>query len=183
MDLPVDIAGIKGRLTCQQFVEAGAQRIDIVEMSAALAAELLRTHVRECAASAARHRYHAHRISQAARNPKVGHFELAALVDHQVGRLEIAMDDVRVVVRVVERIAELADPIGQFGRLKDFSLLIAAQIRKRVAIDIFHRNAARAFVVYEVVNADDVLVGEFQATSRLALEIAQHGSIVNDQVG
>ena len=82
------------------------------------------------------------------------------------------MDDVRVVVRIVERIAELAHPIGQFGRLKDFSLLVTAQIRKGIAIDIFHRNAARALVVHEVVNADDVLVREFQATSRLALEIA-----------
>src|SRR5947199_7402066 len=99
-------------------------------MSAALTRYLLRTHVRECAASAARHRYHAHRIAQAAGNPKVGHFELATLIHHQISRLEIAMDDVRVVVRIVERIAELAHPIGQFGRLKDFSLLVSAQSRK-----------------------------------------------------
>ena len=92
------------------------------------------------------------------------------------------MDDVRVVVRVVERIAELAHPIGQFGRLKDLSLLVAAQIRKGVAIDVFHRNAARAFVVHKVVNAHDVLVGQFQTTLCLALEIAQHRSVVNDQV-
>jgi hypothetical protein len=93
------------------------------------------------------------------------------------------MDDVRVVVCVVERIAKLAHPFGQFGGLKDFSLLVAAQIRKGVAIDVFHRNAARAFVVHKVVDADDVFVGEFQATSCLALEIAQHSSIVNEQVG
>src|SRR5438034_4801562 len=93
------------------------------------------------------------------------------------------MDDVGVVVRVVDRIAELAHPIAQFGRLKDLALFIAAQTGKGVAIDIFHRNAARAFVVHKVVNAHDVLVGEFQATSGLALEIAQYGSIVNDQVG
>jgi hypothetical protein len=37
--------------------------------------------------------------------------------------------------------------------------------------------------VHKVVNAHDVFVGEFQATSGLALEIAQHRSIVNDQVG
>ena len=181
-NLVIDITDIKRRLAGEQLVNARAKRIDIVEMSAPLALELLRTHVRECAASAARHRYHAHRIAQAAGNPKVGHFELATLIHHQISRLEIAMDDVRVVVRVVERIAELAHPIGQFGSLKDLSLLIAAQMGKRVAIDVFHRNAARAFVVHEVVNADDVFVGEFQATSRLALEIAQHGSIVNDQV-
>jgi hypothetical protein len=37
--------------------------------------------------------------------------------------------------------------------------------------------------VHKVVNAHDVLVGEFQATSGLALEIAQHGSVLNEQVG
>src|SRR5438128_714421 len=137
----------------------------------------------ERAAPSLLHRYYAHRIAQAPGNPKVGHFELAALIHHQVCRLQITMDDMRVVVRVVERIAELAHPIGQFGRLKDLSLLVAPQTRKRVAIDVFHRYAARAFVVHKIVNAHDVFVGEFQATSRLALEIAQHRCIVNDQVG
>src|SRR6266536_5875987 len=106
MDLPVDITRIERRLAREQIVDSCAQRVDIVEMSAALTFQLLRTHVSECAAPALLHCYHAHRIAQAPGNPKVGHLELAALVDHQVDRLEITMDDVRVVMRVIERIAE-----------------------------------------------------------------------------
>jgi hypothetical protein len=37
--------------------------------------------------------------------------------------------------------------------------------------------------VHEVVNAHDVPVGEFQATSGLVLEIAQYRCILNEQVG
>src|SRR4029453_4238685 len=44
-------------------------------------------------------------------------------------------------------------------------------------------NAARAFVVHKVINANDVFVSEFQATSGLALEIAQHRGIANNEVG
>ena len=112
VDLSIDVTGIKRRLAREQFVNAGPQRIDVIEMSAPLAFELLRTHVSECAASAAGLCYHAHRIFEAAGDSKIGHLEFAALIDHHIGWLEIAMDDVRVVVGVVERIAELAHPIG-----------------------------------------------------------------------
>ncbi len=98
-------------------------------MSAPLAFELLRTHVSKCPAPATCHRNHAHRIAQAPGDPKIGHLELATLIDHQISRLQIAMDDPRVVVRVIQRIAELAYPIAQFGRLKDLVLFIAAQTR------------------------------------------------------
>ena len=172
MNLAIDATNVKRRLARKQFVNACAQRVDVVKMSAALTFELLRTHVSECAAPALLHCYHAHRISQAPGNSKIGHFELAALIHHQIRRLQITMDDLFVIVCVVQRIAELAHPVVQFGCLKDFVLLVATQTRECVAIDVFHRNAARAIVVHKVVNAHDVFVGEFQATSRLALEIA-----------
>src|SRR4029450_1527176 len=107
-NLPIDVTEIKRRLAREQLVNARPQRIDVVEMSAPLAFQLLRTHVSECAASAAGLRYHAHRIFEAAGNSKIGHLEFAALIHHQIRWLKIAMDDVGVVVRVLERIAALA---------------------------------------------------------------------------
>src|SRR5206468_4805265 len=86
-NLPIEVTDIKRRLAGEQLVNACAKRVDVIKMAAALAFQLLRTHVSECAASAACHRYHAHRITQAAGNSKIGYFELAALIDHQISRL------------------------------------------------------------------------------------------------
>ena len=93
------------------------------------------------------------------------------------------MNDPRVIVRVIERIAELAGPIGQVVRLEDLVRFVRAQIGKRVAVDVFHRDAARWLLVHEIVNADDVLVGELETAPRLALQVAQHRAVVNDQFG
>src|SRR5205823_2762428 len=92
------------------------------------------------------------------------------------------MDNMRVVVGIVERVAELAHPIGQFCSLKDSLLLIAAQSRKGLAIDIFHRNATGAVVVDEIVNSHDMGMSEFQAALGLALELINHRAILNHQI-
>src|SRR5262249_36822790 len=164
-NLPIDVSGIKGRLAGKQLVNARAYRVDIIQMRAALALQLLRTHVSKRPAPATRHRDHAERVAQAAGDPKVGHFELAALIDHQIRRLQIPMDDPRVVVRIVERIAKLIHPIGHFGRFKDLSLFIAAQFRWGVAIDVFHGNAGRTFILTDFDNAHTSLVISFHPTS------------------
>ena len=93
------------------------------------------------------------------------------------------MNDARVVVRVIERVAELAGPFVQLVRFKNLVRLVRAQIGKRVAIDVFHRDAARLIAVHEVVNADDVLVRQVEAAPRLALHVPQDRAIVDDQLG
>ena len=79
------------------------------------------------------------------------------------------MDDARAMVRVIERIAQLAGPRAQLERLENLLPLVAAHTRKSVPIDVFHGDAARAFVIHEVVDPHDVRVGEFQTAPRLAL--------------
>src|SRR5205085_5472551 len=50
------------------------------------------------------------------------------------------------------------------------------------AIDVLHRNAAGAFVVYEVVNPNDMRMRQFEAAFCLALELIEHGMILDHQV-
>src|SRR5439155_3214898 len=50
-------------------------------------------------------------------------------------------------------------------------------------IDIFHRNAAGALVVYEVVNPNDMRMSQFEAALCLTLELIKHSTILNHQVG
>ena len=45
VNLPVNVSGIKRRLTSEQFVYGRAQRIDIVQRCTSRAIELLRAHV------------------------------------------------------------------------------------------------------------------------------------------
>jgi hypothetical protein len=57
VNLPIDIARIKRRLAREKIVKCGAQGIDVVQVRAALAVELLRTHKNERAARTLLHRH------------------------------------------------------------------------------------------------------------------------------
>src|SRR6266516_3445700 len=140
-------------------------------MGSALAIELLRTHVAERAAPALLAREQLERLSQSARYPKVRNLEIATLIDHQVRRLQIAMNDSRAIVRVIERITKLSDPDRQLLRAKDFLFLSTTQTGERLAIYIFHRNAARSLVMHEVVNSNDVWMSQLERAPGLALQI------------
>src|SRR5205807_3167354 len=126
-------------------------------MSSALALELLRTHVTKGAAPPLLlQREQLERLSQSACNPKVRDLEIAALIDHQVRWLQIAMNDAGTIMRVIECITKLSHPARQFLRPKDFLFLAATQSRERLPIHILHGNAARSLIVHEVVNPNDV---------------------------
>src|SRR6266516_78537 len=105
-------------------------------MCATLAVQLLRTHVNQRAASTLLHGEQLERLSQSARNPKVRDLEIAALIHHQVGRLQITMDHACPVVRVIERITKLSDPDRQLIGLEYFLFLLAAQTDECLAIHI-----------------------------------------------
>src|SRR5713101_9696288 len=93
------------------------------------------------------------------------------------------MNDARPIVSVFERVTKLTCPRRDFVRLKNLLLFLSAQVRKSFAIDIFHRNAAGAFVVYEVVNPNDMRMSQFEAALCLALELIKPRTILNHQVG
>src|SRR6266478_1727091 len=48
---------------------------------------------------------------------------------------------------------------------------------------MFHRNAAGAVIVYEVVNPDDMRMSQFEAASCLASKLIKRRTILNHQVG
>ena len=183
MDLAVDITGIKRGLAREKVVQGRAYGVDVVEMCGAFAVELLRTHINQRPAPALFHGQPADRITQTARDPKVGDLQLAPLIHHQVRRLEIAMNDLRVIVRVIESVTELTSPGPDLIWLKNLPFFLCAQIRKGFAVDVFHRDASRAFVVHEVVNAHNVLMSQLETALRLPLQLIEQSAIVHDQIG
>src|SRR5438552_18620288 len=122
-------------------------------MSAALARQLLWTHINERAAAALFHGQAADRITQTPRDAEVGDLHLATLIDHQVGRFQIPMNDARPIMRVLRCVANLARPSAQFGWLENLVWLVTSQTCQCIAVDKLHRNAARPFVLNEVVKS------------------------------
>src|SRR5438128_11001688 len=98
-------------------------------MSAALAADLLWAHINERAARFSLHRQPAPCITETARYTKVRHLQIAPLIHHQVCRLQITMDDLRAIVRIIECVTKLTGPGGDLIRRKDFLLFLSSQVR------------------------------------------------------
>jgi hypothetical protein len=93
----------------------------------------------------------------------------AALLDHQVGRLDVAVDDVEA-VGVGQAVAELLEQpqlAGDGGRL-----LAADPHRQRLAVDVLHGDERLAVLFADVEDADDVLVLEDAGRVRLLHEAA-----------
>ena len=118
---------------------------------------------------------------QAAGDAEVRDLEIAFAVEHQVRRLQIAMDDSGRAVRVVQRVANLHHPRLQLLDFENLVRPLHAQRRERRTIDVLHGNARRPRVLHEVVNADDVLVRQLQAAFRLALQIVEQRGVMDHQ--
>src|SRR5260370_7384939 len=91
------------------------------------------------------------------------------------------MDDLRVIVRIIERVTKLTRPGSDLIRLKNLLLFLSSQVRKSFAVDILHRNAAGTLVVYEVVNPNDMRMRQFGAALRLTLELTNHSPTCTHQ--
>src|SRR5207244_9165084 len=76
-----------------------------------------------------------------------------------------------------------SDPAGDLMRFKDLLLFLGAQAGKRFPINVFHGNAAGAFVVYKIVNPDDMRMSQFQAALRLMFKLIQQRTILDHKVG
>ena len=93
----------------------------------------------------------------------------APLLDHQVGRLDVAVDDVEG-VGVGEAVAQLLEQpqlAGERGRLP-----APDPHRQRLAVDVFHGDERLAVLLADVEDADDVLVLEHAGRVRFLHEAA-----------
>ena len=93
------------------------------------------------------------------------------------------MDNVRATVRVIECVAKLTYPGGDFVWLERPLVFLSSQVRQGFAIDIFHGDGARAFVMDEIMNADNVGMRQVEGPLCLVLELVERRTILNHQVG
>ena len=83
------------------------------------------------------------------------------------------MNNARPIMRVIECITKLTRPTGNLIRVKNLLFFFRAQVRQRVPVDVFHRDAGGGLIKHEVVNSHDVLVRQLETALGLAFEFVQ----------
>ena len=110
---------------------------------------------------------------------EIGEQHLAARVEHDVGRLQIAMQDA-LLVRGREPGAQLA---GDLERLVGGKPPDAPQQRAEVlAVDVLHREEVQAFHFAEIVDAADVRMRHLARDAHLVAETLQRLLVVRDRL-
>ncbi len=107
----IAVLAVEGRPQCQQLIQGDAERVDIgaVVHLAAPGRNLLGTHVAQRAQQFARHGQAGGALEQS--QAEIGDPEIAAHVEQQVGRLDVAMDDAGLMC-VFERLGRLLHELG-----------------------------------------------------------------------
>ena len=123
------------------------------------------------------------------RHAEVRELRLARAVDHDVRGLEVAVGNLGLRVRVVQRVTELLDPGGDFIHLKDrrqpfFLHPFVHQLAERQAVHELHMNrrqlAARAgpgIAQFQAIDADDVMVREIEAAEGLPAQLVEDKAV------
>ena len=179
-----EVARVKRRLTRQQFVEGRPEGIDVVRDRRLFPQHLLRAHVGRCArAAAGLGRDPRNAVADAPGDAEIRDLHPAVRIDHDVGRLEVVVHHARLVVRVVERRAQLRQPVGHVRRLEKALGAIHAQLRQRHAVHCLHGDGGHQVVLEEIVDANDARMGELARALGLAFQVIERRGVELHDLG
>ena len=162
-----EVASFDGAPPGEHLVEHQAERVDVAARRHFAAGELFRGHVGG--------RTGAQRLARRAGEAEVGDPDLAVAVEHDVRRLQIAMDDAPV-VGGGETGADLARELdgAVLGEASD----AADQRREILAVHVFHRQERVPLVLADVIDAADVGMRDLPRHSHFRVELRQARRIV-----
>src|SRR5579875_3551573 len=109
-------------------------------------------------------------VAHAFGDPEVDNLDVAGIVDQDVLRFDVAMDE-SVQMRVVERGGNLSD--DERGALDTKRALAIDQLFEVSPRDIFHHDVAGLAILSDIVDADDIRMGQSRGRLRLSLEPGQ----------
>jgi hypothetical protein len=110
-----------------------------------------------------------------ARDAEIGHFEAVALVDHQVGRLDVAVHDL-LLVRVIESVQSLNRIAG--GLVVSQPSLLVQHLRQGRAIDVLHRQVMFVAQLKKLPYLRDVRMIQLGLRLRFLTEPLEHARVV-----
>jgi hypothetical protein len=148
----------------QELVAHRADGEDVAAGVDLLSRHLFRRHVIERADQHAGLRHP--RLGQP-RNAEIQHLQDVVAVDHQVGGLDVAVDDARL-VRVAEAGAQLRNDLELTKERNRRAAL--DDLAQRLPVDVLHGNKRLALVLADVEDGDDVGVTELGDRAGLACE-------------
>ena len=165
------VGGVERAAAGEDLVEHQAERVDVAARRDLAAGELLGRHVGRRAG--------AQHFAGGAGEAEVGDPDLAAAVEHDVRRLEIAMDDAAIV--------RGGEPGADLPRELDRAVLreaadAAEQRREILAVHVFHREERVALEFADVVDAADVRVRHLPRHPHFGVELRQARGIAIDRL-
>ena len=149
----------------EQLVEQRTDGEDVAAVVDLLPHDLLGRHVVQCADEHAR-LGHARGLGDAG-DAKIENLQGASGVDHRVGRLDVTMDDPRL-VREGQTIAQLFDELqlSKHGHQRPGR----DNLGQRLPLDVLHRDERLAPVFADIEDEDDVRMAQARRRSRLSGE-------------
>src|SRR4029079_1175394 len=169
-----DRLGVVGPPAGEDLEQDQAEGVDVALRRRRLAGQQLRRHVLRRAGE--------RRAAVGGRggDPEVGDADVAVAVEHDVGRLEVAVNDAAL-VRGGDAGAQLAGDVDRLVRREDAEA--AEQRREILAVDILHGQEAAAVGVAQVVEAADVLVGDLAGDAQLVVELGEARGVGGGPLG
>ncbi len=167
--------GVVGQLSRQHLVEQHTARVDVGRRRHLLHPQLLRGHVVGGAGQLAA----AGQIGRRG-DAEVGDESHLVLVDEDVLRLDVAVDDVQVVGG-----AQAAQHLAQDGQggLLGVHLLAAEVLEQVVCVDVLHGDEGKAVSEAEIEALHDVAVADLAGQFQLELEALEGFRLVVDRHG
>lgn len=182
-DLLADIAAVERRFARQQFIDQGAEGVDVVLSGGAVSPELLGAHVGQRAGHKLVLGGRGHRAAQRSRDAEVGHFGAAGGVDHDVAGFQVAVHDPGLLVRVDQGLPDLRDPVLDLLGVENALRLFRAEFRQGRPVHVFHGDGGQFVGDEEVEYTDDARVRQADALLRLLLELGERAFVEAKRVG
>ena len=162
-----DRLGFIGAPATEDFVEHQAERVNVALGGDLVTAQLLRRHVGGCAVA----RFRTGQLIGHGGEAEVHDDGLATLVQHNVLRLEVAVDDPFIMRRGEPR-TDLASGIERLIRRQASNAL--EQVGEVFTIDVLHGNERLAVHFADVVHAADIWMRDLACDADFSVEPLQH---------
>ncbi|MFY9725651.1 MAG: hypothetical protein WAJ87_09160, partial [Bryobacteraceae bacterium] len=168
------IRSFEWMVPAEQFIVNGAECPDVAPRVDFLAGELLRRHIKHAANQEPSLGEARRAVAREAGDSEIHHLNRSIVEHHDVGGLDVAMDD-PVLMGALQALGGLRHDAHPFQQRQRTGR--AYDVLKIVAFQVFHHDIEGTVVLAELMNGDDVLVVEIPGGCSLFAETRQAAGV------